>query len=97
MAKEINRSVVVLSGWQARFELPAGKGTCYSNAYLAFLRTITKWAVVDVASRILVCITGQQGGFVPRILVCISGRDGDFAARILVCISGQRAILPHVY
>lgn len=53
MAKELNRSFVVLSGWQARFELPAGKGTCYSNAYLAFLRTVAYLRMLNISEESL--------------------------------------------
>ena len=53
MAKEINRSVVVISGWQARLELPAGKGTCYSNAYLAFLRTVAYLRMLNISEESL--------------------------------------------
>ena len=53
MAKELNRSVVVLSGWQARFELPMGKGTCYSNAYLAFLRTVAYLRMLNISEESL--------------------------------------------
>jgi hypothetical protein len=53
MAKELNRPVVVLSGWQARFELPAGKGTCYSNAYLAFLRTVAYLRMLNISEESL--------------------------------------------
>ena len=53
MAKELNRPVVVLSGWQARFELPAGKGTCYSNAYLAFLRSVAYLRMLNISEESL--------------------------------------------
>ena len=40
MAKALNRSPVYLSGLQARFELPVWEGAAYSDAYLAFFRTV---------------------------------------------------------
>ena len=49
MAKELNRPVIILSGWQARFELPVGKGTCYSNSYLAFLRIVAYLRMLNVS------------------------------------------------
>ena len=54
MAKELNRPVVVLSGWQARFELPVGKGNCYSNAYLSFLRTVAYLRMLNVSEENLI-------------------------------------------
>ena len=53
MAKELNRPVVVLSGWQARFELPAGKGAYYSNAYLAFLRSVAYLRMLNISEESL--------------------------------------------
>jgi hypothetical protein len=40
MAKALNRPAMVISGFQARFELPAVDGAGYPDAYLAFLRTV---------------------------------------------------------
>ena len=40
IATALNRSAVYLHGLQSRFELPAFKGAGYSQAYLAFLRTL---------------------------------------------------------
>jgi hypothetical protein len=40
MAKALNRSAPEVSALQARFELPEYEGAAYSNAYLAFLRSI---------------------------------------------------------
>ena len=40
MAKALNRPAVYLSGLQARFELPLLEGAAYSDAYLAFIRTV---------------------------------------------------------
>jgi hypothetical protein len=40
LAKILNRSVVILSGVQSRFELPVMSGAAYSDAYLAFLRVV---------------------------------------------------------
>ncbi len=40
IAKALNRPPVVISGLQARFELPAFDGAAYSDAYLAFLKTV---------------------------------------------------------
>ncbi len=53
MAKELNRPVIVLTGWQVRFELPVGKGACYSNAYLAFLRTVAYLRMLNVSEESL--------------------------------------------
>ncbi len=54
MAKQLNRPAVVLSGWQARFELPSGKGNCYSNAYLAFLRIVGYLRMLNVSEENLI-------------------------------------------
>jgi len=54
MAKELNRPVVILSGWQARFELPVGKGTCYSNSYLAFLHIVAYLRMLNVSEENLI-------------------------------------------
>ena len=48
IAKSLNRSPVHLHGLQVRFELPVFKGTGYSNAYLAFLRTIVFLRMLNV-------------------------------------------------
>jgi len=40
MAARLNRPAVVVSGLQNRFELPAFEGAGYSDAYLAFLKTL---------------------------------------------------------
>ncbi len=40
MAKTLNRAPVYLSGLQARFELPLLEGAAYSDAFLAFFRTV---------------------------------------------------------
>ena len=40
IAKSLNRSPVHLHALQGRFELPVFKGAGYSDAYLAFLRTV---------------------------------------------------------
>jgi hypothetical protein len=49
MAKNLNRPNVVLHGFQSRFELPPSKGACYSDAYLAFLRTIVYLRMLNIA------------------------------------------------
>jgi hypothetical protein len=40
LAKALNRPVIVLTALQHRFELPTMAGPGYSDAYLAFLRTL---------------------------------------------------------
>ena len=49
MAKALNRPAVVLSGLQNRFELPAFEGAGYSDAYLAFLRTVVFLRTLGIA------------------------------------------------
>lgn len=49
MAKALNRPAVVLSGIQNRFELPAFEGAGYSDAYLAFLRTVVFLGTLGIA------------------------------------------------
>jgi hypothetical protein len=40
IARRLNRSAVVISSLQSHFDLPALEGRAYSDAYLAFLRTL---------------------------------------------------------
>lgn len=49
IAKALNRPAVVLSGLQARFELPVASGPGYSKAYLAFLRTVVFLRALGIA------------------------------------------------
>jgi len=49
MAKDLNRSPVYLSGLQARLQLPAFVGPRYSDAYLAFLRTIVSLRTLNIS------------------------------------------------
>jgi len=49
MAKSLNRPAVYLHGLQTRFELPAFVGAGYSDAYLAFLRTIVFLRMLNVS------------------------------------------------
>ena len=49
MAKDLNRSPVNLSGLQARLQLPAFVGPRYSDAYLAFLRTIVSLRTLNIS------------------------------------------------
>src|SRR3974390_377510 len=49
IAKALNRPAVVISGLQARFELPGSDGTGYSDAYLAFLRTVVYLRTLGIA------------------------------------------------
>lgn len=53
IAKALNRPVVVLHGLQTRFELPAGKGASYSDAYFAFLRTIVYLRILNISEEVL--------------------------------------------
>jgi len=53
MAKTLNRSAVYLHGLQARFELPAFEGAAYSDAYLAFLRTVVFLRMLNVSEESL--------------------------------------------
>ena len=49
IAKALNRPAVVISGIQARFELPPPDGAGYSDAYLAFLRTVVYLRALAIA------------------------------------------------
>src|SRR5258708_3001201 len=49
MAKALNRPVVVVSALQNRFELPVFEGASYSDAYLAFLRTVVYLRSLGIA------------------------------------------------
>ena len=53
MAKSLNRSAVYLHGVQARFELPAMEGAGYTEAYLAFLRTVVFMRMLNVSEESL--------------------------------------------
>lgn len=53
IAKSLNRSQVYLSGLQKRFDLPVFEGAAYSDAYLAFLRTIIALRTFDIAEETL--------------------------------------------
>ena len=54
MASTLNRSQVEISGLQRRFELPLFPGDGYSDAYLAFLRTLVRLRTLQVPEDILV-------------------------------------------
>jgi hypothetical protein len=49
LAKHLNRPPVLLSGLQNRFELPAGDEGGYTDAYLAFLRTLVYLRILGIA------------------------------------------------
>ncbi len=53
MAKTLNRSAVYLHGLQVRFELPPFKDAGYSYAYLAFLRTIVYFRMLNFSEESL--------------------------------------------
>lgn len=53
MAKALNRSTVCLHGLQLRFELPVCEGAGYSEAYLAFLRTVVHLRALNVSEESL--------------------------------------------
>ena len=53
MAKMLNRPAAYLSGLQKRFELPASEGAGYSNAYLAFFRTLVYLRVLYISEETL--------------------------------------------
>ena len=53
LGKTLNRSPVYLHGLQVRFELPACEGAGYSDAYLAFLRTVIFLRISNVAEESL--------------------------------------------
>lgn len=49
LAKAVNRPTVYLSGLQSRFELPTFDGAGYSEAYLAFMQTVTHLRTLSIA------------------------------------------------
>jgi hypothetical protein len=49
MAKALNRPAVVVSGLQNRFGPPAVEGAGYSDAYLAFLKTVVYLRTLGIA------------------------------------------------
>jgi hypothetical protein len=49
MAKALNRPAIVVSGLQDRFELPALEAAGYSDAYLAFLKTVVHLRTLGIA------------------------------------------------
>ena len=50
MATSLNRPAVVIAGLQARFELPTFPDAGYSDAYLAFLRTLINLRTLGIAA-----------------------------------------------
>jgi hypothetical protein len=54
MAKALNRPPVLVSGLQSRFGLPAFEGAGYSDAYLAFLKTVAHLRTLGIAEDRLV-------------------------------------------
>ena len=53
MSKSLKRTVVYVSGLQARFELPVTEGAEYSNAYLEFLRAIITLRTLNISEETL--------------------------------------------
>ena len=53
IAKSLNRSALYLTGLQNRFKLPATKGPGYSDAYLAFLRTVVHLRILSISEKSL--------------------------------------------
>lgn len=53
MAVALNRSTVCLSGLQHRFQLPQFEGAGYSEAYLAFLRTVVYLRMLSISEETL--------------------------------------------
>lgn len=53
LARALNRSPVYLSGLQDRFQLPGFEGAGYSDAYLAFLRTVVHLRVLSIPEETL--------------------------------------------
>ena len=49
IAQALNRPAVVTSGLQNRFELPPADGAGYTDAYLAFLRTLVHLRTLGIA------------------------------------------------
>jgi len=49
LAKALNRPVVVITSFQHRFELPSFGAVGYSDAYLAFLRTVVYLRAFSIA------------------------------------------------
>jgi hypothetical protein len=56
MAKALNRSPVYLHGLQTRFDLPVREGAGYSDAYLAFLRTVVFLRMLNVSEESLLAL-----------------------------------------
>jgi hypothetical protein len=53
MSAALNRPTVYLSGLQSRFQLPVFEGAGYSDAYLAFLRTVVHLRVLSISEETL--------------------------------------------
>jgi hypothetical protein len=49
IAKALNRTAVVISGLQDRYELPPSDASGYSDAYLAFLRAVVYLRTLGIA------------------------------------------------
>ena len=53
IANELNRSVVYLRSLQTRLELPVFEGAGYSDAYIAFLRSVVYLRILNVSEESL--------------------------------------------
>ena len=53
LAKALNRATVYVSGLQSRFALPVFEGAGYSDAYLAFLRTLVHLRTLSISEETL--------------------------------------------
>ena len=56
MAKNLKRATVYLRGLQERFALPIMSGAGYSNAYLAFLRTVIYLRVLNISEESILAL-----------------------------------------
>ncbi len=87
IAKTLNRSLVYVSGLQARFELPVFKGSGYSKSYLVLLQRIVYLRSLAIAEETL-----RELWHIEKKLMCLTQVDASSPTWFLdSCDSPTRA------
>jgi len=104
MAKALNRPPVCVHGLQARFNLPVCKGAGYSDAYLAFLRTVVHLRLLNVAEETLrelwhlekklLCLLHADSAGSPTWFLDSCGRTTHLRRRLLLTNHDLGVVLP---
>ena len=87
MARQLNRSVLILQGLQSRFGLPVSGNDSYSDAYFVFLRKIVHLRIMGVPEADLDKLWELEKKFLQAIHVDSSASETWFLDRC--CESGQ--------